>query len=45
MYKYLCPYCHTEVYKEDYEVYYRCPNCKRKTFLPNEVLIEDKGDN
>ena len=45
MYKYLCPYCHTEVHKEDWEEYYKCPNCKRKTLYPNEIRIENKEDN
>ena len=45
MYKYLCPYCHTEVHKEDWEEYYKCPNCKRKTLYPNEIKIENKEEN
>ena len=42
MHKYLCPYCHTEVYWEEY---YKCPNYKRKTLYPNEIRIENKEDN
>lgn len=43
MYKYLCPYCHTEVHKEDWEEYYKCPNCKRKTLYPNKIKVEEKS--
>lgn len=42
MYKYLCPYCHTEVHKEDWEEYYKCSNCKRKTSLPNQIRIDEE---
>lgn len=44
MYKYFCPYCHTEVRKEDWEEYYQCSNCKRKTLYPNRIRKEDLNE-